>query len=47
MYYIILPYCKRCGHVVKQEVFGYSCSYCKSLLFGTAVEWKKPKECTA
>ena len=37
-----MPHCKRCGHIVKQEAFGFSCSTCDSLLFGDAVEWKVP-----
>ena len=41
---LMIPYCKRCGNLVKQEEFGFSCSICQSLLFGDAVEWKAPKE---
>jgi len=37
-----IPYCKRCQAPVKQEVVGFSCERCNSLLFGDAVEWKEP-----
>lgn len=37
----VFPHCKRCGHIVKEEIFGFSCANCESLLFGSAVEWKE------
>ncbi len=36
-----IPHHIKCGKIVKQEVFGFSCKFCNCLLFMDSVEWKE------